>query len=171
MKKQLFNIAFIIHLFISPTFSAAPDKSIGKPGKANEVSRTIEVVMHDNYYEPEIISVKANETVRFIVKNQGALVHEFNIGDSAYHQNHQKEMAMMIEHGVLEPDRINHDKMKMDHGMGHSMKHDDPNTVLLEPGKQGEVIWKFGTKANIEIACNVPGHYDAGMVQKVKLGK
>ena len=48
------------------------------------------------------------------------------------------------------------------------MTHDDPNSVLLEPGKQGEIIWKFTDKVTLEIACNVPGHYDAGMVARVK---
>ncbi|MDA0870782.1 MAG: cupredoxin domain-containing protein [Proteobacteria bacterium] len=169
MKKKLLILTFITTFCITGAFAAAPNKNIGAPGKASEATRTIEVTMDDNYYKPETISVKSNETIRFVVKNKGGLVHEFNIGDAAYHQKHQKEMMMMVEHGMLEPDRINHDKMKMDHGMGHSMKHDDPNTVLLEPGKQGEVIWKFGSKAKIEIACNVPGHYDAGMVLKVKL--
>jgi uncharacterized cupredoxin-like copper-binding protein len=48
------------------------------------------------------------------------------------------------------------------------MTHDDPNSVLLEPSTQGEIIWKFKDKVALEIACNVPGHYDAGMVAMVK---
>ena len=30
----------------------------GEPGKAADVTKTIEIVMYDNYYEPESISVK-----------------------------------------------------------------------------------------------------------------
>jgi len=85
------------------------------------------------------------ETVRFIVKNKGELVHEFNIGTAAMHANHQEEMTMMVEHGALEVDRINQEAMKMDMGDG-PMTHDDPNSVLLEPGKQGEIIWKLQIK-------------------------
>ena len=39
----------------------------GKPGKVSDVSRTINVEMYDNYYEPESIEVKPGETVRFVV--------------------------------------------------------------------------------------------------------
>ena len=51
----------------------------GEPGKASEATRTINVEMHDNYYEPKSIDVKAGETVRFVVQNRGQLVPEFNI--------------------------------------------------------------------------------------------
>jgi len=47
------------------------------------VTRSITVEMYDNYYEPEEISVKPGETVRFVVENKGNLVHEFNVGTLA----------------------------------------------------------------------------------------
>lgn len=137
--------------------------AIGEPGKAGNVSRTIEVTMQDNYFEPEAISVKPGETIRFQVKNEGALVHEFNIGTAAMHEAHQEEMQMMVEHGVIKGDHIDHDMMEMDMGDGHSMKHDDPNSVLMEPGETKEIIWTFTEAADLEFACNVPGHYQAGM--------
>lgn len=139
----------------------------GLPGKASEASRTINVEMHDNYYEPETIDVQPGETVRFVVENKGNLVHEFNIGTPAMHEAHQKEMQMMVDHGVIQGGRMNHDMMNMDMGNGHSMKHDDPNTILLEPGQSREMVWTFADKANIEFACNVPGHYQAGMYGEV----
>lgn len=139
---------------------------MGEPGKASEVSRIVEITMHDNYYMPENLSVKPGETVRFVVKNVGSLVHEFNIGDATAHSAHQREMAAMMDSGALEPDRLNHEMMGHGggHGQGAAMAHDDPNSVLLEPGKTGEVIWKFATPSALEFACNVPGHYDAGMM-------
>lgn len=142
----------------------------GEPGKASEVSRTIEVTMGDNYFEPEKIQVKTGETVRFVVKNEGAFVHEFNIGTAAMHAAHQKEMTMMVEHGALEADKINHDMMKMDMGGGKTMEHNDPNAVLLEPGQSEEVVWKFAGSTDLEFACNVPGHYQAGMMGHIEVG-
>jgi uncharacterized cupredoxin-like copper-binding protein len=143
--------------------------SIGEPGKAAEVTRTITVMMKDNFYEPETISVKSGETIRFKVINKGEALHEFGLGTASMHKAHQKEMAVMMEHGMIEVDRINHDRMKMDHGGGgHSMKHDDPNSILLEPGKSGEIIWKFTEKTKLEFACNIPGHYESGMMGPVK---
>ncbi|HET8802402.1 MAG TPA: cupredoxin domain-containing protein [Marinobacter sp.] len=141
--------------------------AIGEPGKAANADRTITVEMHDNYYQPESIEVRPGETIRFVVENQGALVHEFNIGTPEMHEAHQEEMKMMVEHGVIQGGKLNEDMMSMDMGNGHTMKHDDPNSILLEPGQSGEVVWTFAEKANIEFACNIPGHYQSGMYGEV----
>lgn len=134
---------------------------IGQKGDPAQVTTTIEVTMTDNSYEPAEIAVSAGETVRFVVHNAGEFVHEFNIGTRDRHLAHREEMTMMIEMGVLEADRINHDRMG--HGSG-AMKHDDPNAVLLEPGETGEIVWTFPGTAKLQFACNVPGHYEDGMV-------
>ncbi|MEQ8653420.1 MAG: cupredoxin domain-containing protein [Kiloniellales bacterium] len=150
--------------FAEGTHSGAHRHDAGKAGKAANTSRTLEIILYDNYYEPETIDVVAGETVRFIVRNQGELVHEFNIATPSMHRAHQEEMQMMVDHGVLEASSINTEAAKaMQASMGHGM-HDEPNSVLLEPGQTGEVIWTFPVPGNLEFACNVPGHYDAGMV-------
>ncbi len=146
-------------------------EAIGGPGEAAQADRTVEIAMHDNYYEPERLSVAGGETVRFLVRNEGSLVHEFNIGTATMHAAHQEEMMMMVEHGVLEADRINHERMKMDMGGGRTMEHDDPNSVLLEPGESAEIVWRFPQSADLEFACNVPGHYEAGMVGSLEVGQ
>ena len=143
---------------------------IGERGDPAKVSRTVEIIMKDNYYEPEEIDAKAGETVRFVIKNQGEFLHEFNIGTAAMHAEHQKEMAMMMEHGMITPTKIDHERMKMDHGGGHSMNHDDANSVLLEPGQSGELVWKFAKSGKLEFACNLPGHYDSGMMGPIHMG-
>lgn len=178
MKKcySLSAAAAVIALGLSavsdPALAGAGHEKAGKtgsPGKASEVTRTIDVTMGDNFYEPENVTVKEGETVRFVVKNAGEFVHEFNIATAEMHKAHAPEMMMMMKHGVLEADKINRDAAKkMQESMGHGM-HDDPNSVLLEPGKTGEVIWTFPEHAELEFACNVPGHYESGMVGKIKL--
>ena len=141
----------------------------GEPGKAADVTKTIEIVMYDNYYEPESISVKEGETVRFIAKNMGEAVHEFNIGTAQMLIDHAPEMQMMVDHGVLEADRINHEAAKkMQASMGHG-EHKMANATLVEPGKTGEVIWKFSGDGELEFGCTVPGHYDSGMVGEFSL--
>ena len=141
----------------------------GEQGDPSAVTKTIEITMYDNYYEPEEISVKEGETVRFVITNKGEFVHEFNIATAEMHAAHAPEMMMMMEHGVLEPDRINWDAAKaMQASMGHGM-HDAPNSALLEPGQTAELIWKFPDHAELEFACNIPGHYASGMVGEVDL--
>ncbi len=141
--------------------------NIGEPGKASEISRTITVILTDNRYSSENIEIRKGETIRFALQNKGDFVHEFNIGTAKMHKAHQKEMMLMVEHGVLEPDKINYAQMKMDMGGGKTMEHNDPNSVLLEPKKSGEIVWKFSSDATLEFACNIPGHYESGMVGNI----
>ena len=143
---------------------------IGEAGDATDAARTVNISMIDNFFEPESLEFAAGETIRFVVTNDGSVVHEFNIGTAAMHAAHQEKMMMMVEHGAIEIDRINHEVMNMDMD-GHVMSHDDPNAILLEPGDSGEVIWKFTQTTALEFACNVPGHYDSGMMGDISVTK
>lgn len=150
-------------------------QAIGEPGKAAKSTRVVQVKLVDNAYEPESIQVKPGETVKFVLSNEGQLLHEFNIGTAEMHAAHQKEMAMMMEHGMLTPTGVNKNMNGMDHskaGMGKAgmgeMKHDDPNSVLVGPGQTKELTWKFSKDITLEFACNIPGHYESGMVGKVE---
>lgn len=143
----------------------------GMAGDAASADRTVAVTLADNYFEPESLAIAPGETIRFVITNEGAVVHEFNIGSADMHAHHQEEMAMMVEHGVIEIDRINHDMMNMDMGGGHVMSHDEPNSALLAPGETAEIVWTFPAAGSLEFACNVPGHYDAGMVGDISIGE
>ena len=142
-------------------------KKIGEKGKLSEVNKTIEIKMYDNYFEPKEIKIKKNETVRFLITNYGELVHEFNIATREMHLNHQDEMMKMMEYGILLGDKINKQKMKELSKKDHSLAHSHKNSLLLEPNQSGELIWKFSKDIVLEAACNVPGHYDSGMITKI----
>ena len=155
-------------MFLIPNicFSAGM-KMIGEKGDIKDVTKVVTVKMFDNYYEPNEIVVKKGETVKFIVKNMGELVHELNIATKVMHINLQPEMAKILEHEILLADKIDKNKMKEISKMDHSMAHKHANSVLLEPNDTGEIIWKFSTSTKLEIACNVPGHYEAGMIARI----
>ena len=157
-----------IFLILIPSIGFASSmKMIGEKGDINDVTKVITVKMFDNYYDPNQITVKKGETVKFIVKNMGELVHELNIATKEMHIQHQPEMAKMVEHEILLADRIDKNKMKEMAKINHAMAHKHANSVLLEPNDTGEIIWKFSTSAKLEIACNVPGHYEAEMIAKI----
>ncbi|MEB0040903.1 MULTISPECIES: cupredoxin family protein [unclassified Pseudomonas] len=149
--------------------SADETLSFGHASPAAQATRTEQVTLGDIYLQPKVLQVKAGETVRFVLTNKGQLLHEFNLGSASMHAEHQKEMREMQENGMLLPTGVNHDAM--DHGsmMGGAMKHDDPNSVLVEPGKTAELTWTFSKASGIQFACNVPGHYQAGMVGNVEI--
>ncbi|WP_410480330.1 plastocyanin/azurin family copper-binding protein [Pseudomonas sp. DCA-1] len=138
------------------------------PEKAD---RTIEVKIGDLYFEPSRIDVRNGETVRFILKNEGLVLHEFNLGTSIAHLEHQKEMVEMFKSGYLTAMKVNdagHGMTGMEGNM-HGMNHSDTNSVLIEPGQTKELVWTFSSASGIQFACNIPGHYQKGMVGQIAI--
>ena len=163
-------IRFILIIFltiISNNLFAAALNNIGEKGKLSEVSRTITIKMYDNYYKPAQINVKKNETIKFIILNLGELVHEFNIATKEMHLKHQPEMMMLVENEILLPNRVDMNKMKEMAKTNKHLEHSHSNSVLVSPSEKGELIWKFSNKVKIEVACNVPGHYEVGMIAAI----
>ena len=158
----------LLLLILVPNISFAGSmKMIGEEGNMSEVSKVIEVKMYDNYYEPSQFKIKKNQTIKFIVYNYGELVHEFNIATKEMHFKHQPEMMKMVVNEIIVGGKIDKNKMKEMSKTDHSMSHSHSNSVLLEPNQSAELIWKFNTDASLEAACNIPGHYESGMVAKI----
>ena len=78
-----------------------------------------------------------------------------------------KKNLNISQEEILLVDKIDKEKMKEMTKKNHSMAHSHSNSILLEPNKKAELIWKFNTDTNLEAACNVPGHYEAGMISKI----
>ncbi|MDI2594877.1 cupredoxin family protein [Pseudomonas sp. 681] len=176
LRNRLVLAACLLALNSSVWASPAQTYNFGQPAPAAKASRSVEVVMGDMSFTPKAIDIKAGETIRFVLVNKGQLLHEFNLGDAAMHAEHQQEMLKMQQSGMLTPTAMK----EMDHGsmagmedssQGHGMKHDDPNSVLVPPGKTAELTWTFTKAANLEFACNIPGHYEAGMVGKLTVSQ
>lgn len=117
----------------------------GKAGDPAKVSRTIAIAMDDTMrFTPGQISVKAGETIRFFVKNGGKIPHEMVIGTMGELKEHAEIMRKMP-----------------------GMQHAEANQITLQPGQRGGIVWKFDKAGEVDFACLVPGHMEAGMVGKV----
>jgi uncharacterized cupredoxin-like copper-binding protein len=160
-------VAGLLSVSLPSLASSATGFAFGHAAPASLATRTIELTLGDMYFEPKAVEVKAGETVRFVLVNKGQLLHEFNLGDAAMHAHHQQEMLKMVQSGMLTPTGMQH--MDSGHGDMPGMKHDDPNSVFVEPGKTAELTWTFAKAANLEFACNIPGHYQAGMVGRLTI--
>ncbi len=130
---------------------AGPVKMEQKPwgiaGTAKAGVRTIEIKMSDNMrFSPDLVEVKQGETVRFVHTNNGKIMHEFVLGT-------KKELD---EHAAL---------MKKFPGM----EHDEPYMAHVAAGKKGEIVWNFNRVGEFDFACLLPGHYEAGMVGKIRV--
>ncbi len=118
---------------------------LGEPGDPTQVTRTIAVQMSDAMrYTPANVRVKRGETIRFAVRNAGVLKHELVLGTAKELKEHAELMRKFPE-----------------------MEHADPNMISVEPGKSGELVWRFTRAGRFDFACLQPGHYEAGMVGKV----
>ena len=158
---------FIIIFLFTTNSIAASMSMIGEKGDPNNIDRVIKIKMYDNYYEPNLINIKKDETIKFIITNLGEMVHEYNIGTKEMHIKHQPEMQKLIDHEIITFDKIDKKKMKEMSKKDHSLAHSHSNSIMLEPKTQGEIIWKFSKNIELEMACNIPGHYESGMVGKI----
>ena len=158
---------FIIIFLFTTNSIAASMSMIGEKGDPKNIDRVIKIKMYDNYYEPNSITVKKGETIKFVITNLGEMVHEYNIGTKEMHIKHQPEMQKLIDHEIISFDKIDMKKMKEMSKKDHSLGHSHSNSIMLEPQAKGEIIWKFSNDITLEMACNIPGHYESGMVGKI----
>ena len=124
------------------------NSAIGQPGQESQITRTIQVEMSDSMrFSPSSITVKAGETIRFVLNNSGKVKHEFVLGTEKDLKEHYQQMLKVPE-----------------------MEHDEPNMVTVDSGKSGTVIWTFTTAGTVDFGCLLPGHYDSGMKGSVRVG-
>ena len=139
-------IALAFALAASTTW-AAEQTAFGVAGDPAKVTRTITIDMNDNMrYAPAAIDVKRGETVRFIVANKGATMHELVLGTKGDIDKHAKAMK----------------SVPVSDAHAHHM-HASPSMVQLPAGKSGEIVWRFNRAGTFEYACLLPGHYESGM--------
>jgi uncharacterized cupredoxin-like copper-binding protein len=118
--------------------------SFGAPAHAGKATRTVRIGIGDLSYDTSEITVRAGETVRFVLTNHSAFEHEFAVADARTQTEHRAEMAEAAAHN-------------------EAMQHDDPNVVTVKPGQTAELTWRFGAAGRLEFDCNIPGHYESGM--------
>lgn len=122
-------------------YAKAPQTDFGRAADPAKATHVVKIAMGDTMrYSPDRISVKRGETVRFVVTNEGKLMHELVLGTKKELDAHA---AMMKMH----PD----------------MEHQEPNMLHVAPGKTGEMGWRFSKAGEFHFACLEPGHFEAGM--------
>ncbi len=119
----------------------------GIAGDAKDVRRTIAIRMGDNMrFTPDTLTVKQGETVRLVMTNDGKLLHELVIGTRQVLNEHAAQMLKFP-----------------------NMEHDEPYMAHVAAGKKGEIVWTFNRAGDFDFACLIAGHYQAGMVGKIKV--
>jgi len=122
--------------------------SAGEPGDPKKPARIVQITMNEGdgkmMYVPDRVEIKRGEQIKFVLRNNGALDHEFILATTAENLKHAEEMKKNPE-----------------------MEHDDPNAKRLAPKKTNEVVWRFTKAGEFEFGCLIPGHREAGMIGTV----
>lgn len=120
------------------------ETAYGKPGDPKKPARIVQIVMREQdgkmVFIPDKLRVRKGEQIRFQIRNNGEVDHEFVVGTVEDNLKHMKEMEK-------NPD----------------MEHDDPNAKRLKPKTTGELIWQFTKAGTFDFSCLIPGHRPAGM--------
>jgi uncharacterized cupredoxin-like copper-binding protein len=144
-------LAFLLVTAISGTaiadagHSRSAETAYGVPGDPKKPARVVNVTMRETedgkmLFSPNQISVKKNEQIRFVLRNNGQLDHEIVIATLEENLKHAEQM------------RKNPD-----------MEHDDPNAKRLAPKQTGEIVWRFTKAGTFDFSCLIPGHRESGM--------
>jgi uncharacterized cupredoxin-like copper-binding protein len=121
---------------------------VGMPAMGAKPTKVVHVILSDDMtikFKKEV-DIDTNDVVQFVVMNTGKIDHEFSIGSATEQVEHREMMKKMGSHG-----------------------HDSDSTVTVKPGKAKQLLWHFHGDKNVEFACNIPGHAEAGMVKSVSL--
>jgi uncharacterized cupredoxin-like copper-binding protein len=130
-----------------PNVAMNEQKPWGIAGAPKNVQRVIEVKLLDTMrFVPDSITLTQGETVRFALKNDGKIMHEMVIGTKKTLQEHA---ALMLKNP--------------------GMEHEESYMAHVAPGKRGEIVWTFNRAGEFMFACLIAGHYQAGMVGKIKV--
>jgi len=151
LKKTLIISLFLMYLTSTPVLASGKhehghDESevspVGSPADAKQANRTIRVDAKDTmrYEFKDLLNILPGEVITFVISNKGKIAHEFSIGDAEEQKKHRVMMQNMP-----------------------GMVHEDGNTVTIAPGQTKQLTWKFADNAEIVFACNIPGHFEAGM--------
>lgn len=121
---------------------------VGMPAQGAKPDKVVHVLLSDDMKITfkNKVDIEPNDVVQFVVMNTGMIDHEFSIGSASEQLEHREMMKNMGNHA-----------------------HDSGSTVTVKPGKAKQMLWHFHGDNQVEFACNIPGHAEAGMAKSITL--
>ena len=113
--------------------------------------RTVKLDMNLISFSKKVVQVKAGELIRFVLRNTSDIPHEFTIGTSIVQEGRRAVLNDMTQSETLvfEPTA--------------DQSYDGPNAIIVLPGEERVLLWRFTDTQGLEFGCNLPGHYEMGM--------
>ncbi len=122
--------------------------AVGMPAMGAKPDKVVYVMLSDDMkmtFKKEV-DIHSDDVVQFVVMNTGKMEHEFAIGSPAEQKKHREMMKTMSGN-----------------------YHDTDNSVMVKPGKARQFMWHFHGEKTVELSCDIPGHYEAGMTKTLQL--
>jgi uncharacterized cupredoxin-like copper-binding protein len=98
---------------------------------------TVTVSIRYSKFSISSLSVRPGTTVRFLVRNNDPIDHEFIVGDARVHALHERGT--------------------------HPAHPPVPGEVSVPAGQLGETFYRFDQAGRYLFACHLPGHFAFGM--------
>jgi len=52
---------------------------------------------------------------------------------------------------------------------GMALEHDEPFMAHVAPGKTKTILWQFTREGEFHFGCLIPGHFEQGMVGRIRV--
>lgn len=136
------------HSTMNMEANAATMSDVGMPAPGVKPNKVVHVLLNDDntITFKKDVKIESNDVVQFVIMNVGLDVHEFSIGSAKEQLDHREMMKKMGNH-----------------------QHDSGSAVTVQPGKAKQLTWHFHGQKDVELACNIPGHAEGGMVKHLSL--
>jgi uncharacterized cupredoxin-like copper-binding protein len=112
---------------------------------ARPTDGTVRITIHFSHFDPDRIRVEPGQTVRFVIRNNDPIDHEFILGDG--------HVQLVHEEGTE----------------AHHLPR--RGEVSIPPGETVVTTYTFpDTTGSLIFGCHLPGHYAYGMRGSVTIG-
>lgn len=138
-KERLGAITLLA--FVACGGGAGGSSALGEAADPSDVDRTIEIHTEEFKFSLDEIEVEQDETIEFVVTNDGRTAHEFSLG---------------TDH--------------MDSG-DHVHGAATGSTGAVPPGETVSLIWHFLEAGETLFACYIAGHDKQGMTGTLTVGE
>jgi uncharacterized cupredoxin-like copper-binding protein len=125
---------------------SAEGSVLGATADPSDADRRVEITASDDLrFDPSSLTAAKGEIITFVVHNAGKADHEFVLGDEAYQEVHEADMAA-----------------------GQHMMDTD-NGITIPPGETEQLTWQFSEAGEVLFGCHEKGHYEGGMVGTIEV--
>jgi len=120
-------------------FAAGCSAANGSP----KSPQTVEIRIRHSRFEPAVLRFKAGDAVKFVIRNEDPIDHEFILGNSEVQSRHERGTE--------------------------SVHTSIPGEVSIPAGTKAATNYKFAKPEDLLFACHLPGHFEYGMKGQVKV--